>query len=334
MRQDLVKLLRLTGFVVALALMLAGQAIAGNDQTFTDAGGDNQGAGTDAFAVDITSVQAVSTDDGLLTFTVTIQTPPEFGGKLFTGDFVNVWVDGDHDTTTGENGYEVRLTAKGVTDAQPIGEFCRVDADSTVLSCEPAGITAVISGPQTQVLTFSFYTGNWFVIQFLTESRFEPNVDLAPDSGFFEFDLRTDPDGDGIITQFDRCPNKPAGNFDTDDDGCPGPLARLPDISIRYDGLSKGFASVSFRVFEIREAPAGTKVKVRAGNRTYQRNGSGPIRGLQNRLLPAGQRITITVSGPGYCSRVRVIRINPNSANGFTNVSERNVRPGGGVTCA
>jgi hypothetical protein len=188
------------------------------------------------------------------------------------------------------------------------------------------------------VLTFNFTQGNWFGIRLSAFTSYPRdgggfNEDLAPDSGYYDFDVRADPDGDGVSGTADLCPTKKGGQFDRDGDGCPGPYETLPPIKIRYAGFVFTSSFVSYRGFAVVAVPRRTIVNVRVGNRTYRRIGSGVIPGLNNRPLPAGLRITITISRPGFCSSQRVIRIQPGAANGYVNVRESVVRPGGGIVC-
>lgn len=325
--------LLLAGLIAILMLALVGPASGGNSQLFEDAVGDNQGAGTGFYAVDIISARATSQDDGLISFAVTIRTESPQGGNLENGDAVGVYVDSDHNQSTGDEGYEAAFRAYGATGEAPYAEFCRVV--ETQLSCEPIGsenFSSVVTPPNTQVLTFTLYQSNWFTVQFLVATQFTTNFDYAPDDAFFEYDVRADPDGDGVSGQGDSCPNKSGGRFDRDFDGCPGPLKTLPKIGIRYSGLSKSSSSIRFSSFGVTGIPSQAGVKVRAGGSTFTRRGSGSIGGLANRTLSAGQTITITVSRTGWCTQVRVIRIKPQAANGYINVSERVVHPAG-VEC-
>jgi hypothetical protein len=159
------------------------------------------------------------------------------------------------------------------------------------------------------------------------------NVDLAPDSGYYDFDVRADPDADGISGFADLCPNKKGGPFDRDGDGCPGPYETLPPVKIRYAGFLRTSSFVSYRGFAVTDVPRRAVVKVRAGNRTFRRIGSGVIPGLNNRPLAAGLRITITISRPGFCSSQRIIRIQPSASSGYVTLREDVLRPGGGIVC-
>lgn len=339
MRRYLRQSLAAVAAVVALAL--TGSANAANSGIFSDPAGDNGGAGTSSFALDVISTQVVSQDNGLVTFTVTLQTPDVFQGKMFLGDEVDVLVDGDNNPSTGDNGLEGEFKAFGantsVTDNQPVtGQFCSLSG-TNLLACEPIlpeNFSSVDVPPTNHVLTFTLVQSDLTTIGFAVVTTFSSNHDRLPDTGFIPFDLRADPDGDGKTGDGDLCPTKPGGNYDTDDDGCPGPYLVLPKIGIKYGPYVKSSAWVRYSSFGV-NVPSSVNVTVRAGRQTFRRHGSGVIRGLTGRTLAAGLTITITISQPGHCSSQRVIRIRPSSSNGYVDVSNRaGIKPGGGIACA
>jgi hypothetical protein len=339
MRRHVIRSFGLVGLVTAVALACASPGVAANSATFTDPTGDNEGAGTVNYAQDIVSVQVVSEDDGGMTFIVTVQSAPANQGTLFPGDRVQIEIDADSDPSTGDQGLEAALIADGQGAGRtPSGAICRLQPDSNQLACEAFAITSTVS-PPNHVLTFTFEQGNWFDIRFSVFTTFPRtdgsccNMDAAPNTGQFDFDVRADPDQDGVSGAADGCPTKPGGRFDTDDDGCPGPLGTLPPIRIRFDGFTRTSSSVTFRGFGVTEVPPGVLVKVKVGNKTYTRRGSGVIRGLNGKRLPAGLKITLTTSAPGFCSWQRVIRIRPGASTPFVTVSDKFLRPPGGVEC-
>jgi hypothetical protein len=339
MRRQVIRSLGLAGLVAAFALAWASPAGAGNNVTFQDPVGDNQGAGTANYAADIISLQVVSEDDGGMTFTLTVQTASGDGGVLYPNDFIEIDIDADSDPTTGDQGREAALLAVGQGPGQPpLAQICRFQEDSGQLACEAFSVGSVIS-PPNHVLTFRFDQANWFRIA-IAVGTFYPradssccNVDFAPDSGFFDFDVQADADHDGVSGFADECPTKPGGRFDRDGDGCPGPYVSLPPIRLRYDAVFKASSFVSYRGFGVTGVPRGVVVKARAGGKTYQRRGSGLIPGLNNRALPAGLVITFTSSKPGSCSSQRIIRIKPGASTGFITLRDAVVRPGGGIDC-
>jgi len=313
-------------------LALASPAGASNSQTFSDPVGDNEGAGTGAYAYDITSVRVESEDDGLVTFTVTLKGDPAQGGKLWSGDAVGIFIDVDRDQSTGDQGDEVAFRAFGRDNEDPQAQFCR--SIEGPLSCQAISLgdfTSVASAQDTQVLTFRLQQGNWFTINFQVITYFNDNNDFAPGPDFtsyFDYDVRADPDGDGFSGISDDCPTRAAGRFDRDHDGCPGPYRTLPRIGVSYRNVSKSSSSIRFSGFAVTGVPNQAGVRVKAGRATFSRRGSGPIRSLFS-----GQTVTITVSRPGFCTRVRVLKVKPGSPRGWVSVSERSVRPAG-IECS
>ena len=338
MRRQFPRSLGLAALLAAVVLACAAPAGAANSASYTDPAGDNQGAGTANYAADIISLQVSSQDNGDMTVTITLESGPT-QGVLFSGDFVQIGFDDDADPSTGEGGFEGAVRAYGQgTAAPPLGELCRLQPDTSQLACEPYPVTSTVSAPN-HVLTFTFSQGNWFAIRIAAFTSYPRadgsccNVDLAPDSGYYDYDVRADPDGDGVSGFADLCPNKKGGPFDRDADGCPGPYETLAPVKIRYAGFIRTSSFVSYRGFAVTAVPRQAVVKVRAGNRTFRRIGSGVISGLNNRPLAAGLRITITISRPGFCSSQRIIRIQPSAATGFVTLRESVLRPGGGIVC-
>jgi len=331
------------GVAAMVVLAFAAPAYADNNQTFMDATGDNQGAGTANFALDIISTNVDSKDNGLVTFTVTVQSPVANQGQLmFNGDEVDVLIDADQNPSTGDpNGFEAGFKAFGNDGQPPTAQFCNLSATNQ-LTCEPIlaqNFASSVMGQQ-ETLTFKLVQSDLTTIGFTVVTSYPNgaggfNHDLLPDTGLDSFDLRADPDGDGYTGDGDACPNTPAGQFDTNHDGCPGPYLKLPLISIRYGGFTTTSSTVRYSSFSVVEIPAKATVKVQTGKSTFSRKGPGAIAGLANRTLASGTKITITVSQPGHCNSQRVIRISPRAGPGFVTLSNRTgIKPGGSIGCA
>jgi N-acetylneuraminic acid mutarotase len=105
-----------------------------------------------------------------------------------------------------------------------------------------------------------------------------------------------DRDGDGVADATDRCPTLKGASART---GCPTGL--LNDPSIRYRPSGKGIRVIAYSV----KATSGARIKVtcsRGCKRTIATGrGAKPvvIKGLKNRRLINGTRITVTVTLPG-----------------------------------
>jgi hypothetical protein len=336
-----VTIVRRTALLAAIALVIATPAAAGNQQRFTDPAGDNEGAGTANYAVDVTTVDVSSLDDGTITFRVTIVTSAADAGQMYTGDKVTVLIDADNNRTTGVGGNEGALHAHGQTGQPPRFEFCAHDPRVNVFTCQPGlpeNFFGTITPPTTQVLNFTFEQANWFLIGFQVESTYVSGAttrrDLAPSSGLYMYDVHADHDRDGLSGFADACPSRSGGRFDRNGDGCPGPYRRMPAVSVSYQGLQRSSSSVVYRSFGVTGAPAGTSVRVQVGRSSFTRRGNGPIRALAGRRLAAGTRIVITFSRAGWCSSFRILRISPGAGTGFATVARGVRQPGGGIRCA
>ena len=313
--------LRLAGLIALVALVLVAPAQGANSQVYDDAVGDNDGAGTNNFAADIISTRVESSDNGDVTFTVTLRNAT---GQLQNGDVLEIFVDSDRDQSTGIQGDEFLIEAFGVTGQEPYLQFCNPGQGDWSCQHDTAS-SHVFTAPETHVFSFTFGTA-WSAVQFLVQTEYGDKLDQ---SGYWEFDLRADTDGDGINGFADKCPTKPGGRFDGNHDGCPGPYKSMPKIGIKYGPWTKTFTSVRYSAFGVTGVPSSAKVKVRAGGATFTRRGSGSIPGLARRNLPAGMTITFTASRDGWCSQVRTIKIKPSSSNGYINIGERLIHPAG-----
>jgi hypothetical protein len=111
-----------------------------------------------------------------------------------------------------------------------------------------------------------------------------------------------DSDRDGVVNSADKCPGTPAGRFDADHDGCPGPYARLhPRLRGRWTVLRRGVRIRSLSVTGLRR---GVKVRFTCGpchaKRTLRAKGSRLVlEPLTHRFLRRGRGFTLTATGFG-----------------------------------
>jgi subtilisin-like proprotein convertase family protein len=85
------------------------------------------------------------------------------------------------------------------------------------------------------------------------------NVDASPATASLQSVL-PDSDGDGFADPFDRCPSVARGDFDRDNDGCPGPFPRLRgDATLKAVLVPGGIRVLSLSV----SAPKGSRAALR-----------------------------------------------------------------------
>jgi hypothetical protein len=302
----MIAMLRLLGLVGLLALALpSAVAHAGANGNFADPRGDNQGRGTQSYAADITAINVRSEDNGTITFAVTLF--DESGlESLVEGDELAVIVD--QTTPDGDADYAFVATGHGSASAPAPPDFQFCDLTGAAAQCSALqGGTQQAVGPGVNVVTFSnIEFRNWFVIHFVVVTEYEGNRDVAPDSGVFMFDVNADPDADRISGKADKCPQGNRGVFDSNNDGCPDPRLRQPQIGV--SGASSG-SGVVIRSFIIKNAGAGTRVIVRAPGVTAARRGNGAVGRLAGRRLANGARVTIIYWRPGFVGAWATYRV-------------------------
>jgi hypothetical protein len=142
--------LRLAAVIGFALLVLAGVAGAANIQTFVDPTGDNQPG-----SPDITTVQLSNDDNQHFELRVNLANRPD----LLDGDYVNVYLDRDANTSTGCGegvGVDYSLGVLGHTDPAP-DYFLLMRCEGTVL--DPRSAQGTFSGsyePATQTVIFRF----------------------------------------------------------------------------------------------------------------------------------------------------------------------------------
>jgi hypothetical protein len=299
--------LRLGGLGVTtalvLALTLAGAVGAKNRQTFADPAGDNQSASTSAYASDIRQVDVSSEDNGDLRIAVTLVDGP---ARLVAGDQLDVYLDTDRKQSTGQNGFDIDLVAKGNSGgAAPSFFLCRL---SNPVTCENA-----VSGfghdqataTSTHVVDFNLSTGIpafdfGVVAQYPNPNNANtPLTDIAPNSGVWTYQVMADPDRDGLHGTSDKCPTKAArGKFDRNGNGCPGPFSFIHTQEPHFRAVPQsGFLQLSG--LRLTGLPIGAHVQFAAGSirEATTVGGSGTARSRRiSGALRYGKAVTIKVT--------------------------------------
>jgi hypothetical protein len=313
----------LAALLAALVLLLPAASTAGNHQVFTDVVGDDSGG----LAPDITSVDVTSDDGGNIIFRISIN---EQGGTFFVGDVVGVVIDSDQNPNTGWDGAETILWLSTTSSGTLEFEYCnyrsQTDRDCTTYTGNDASDTK--TGTNSHVLTFSNSTFNWFTISFYVFGSYEDAsrnlyTDVAPESGWYQYDLRADLDNDGVAGAADRCPQYRGGRLDKDGDGC-APL--LPAPAYRWAGGKRSGSYVTFRRISVTNAPSAVTVTARFSGFTARRRGSGQLPGIAGRRFRVNSRATITYSNPNYFGRYWTVRIT--RGGGLSQVAQGCTPPG------
>jgi hypothetical protein len=276
---------------------------AGNTARYTDPTGDNESTSSTNYASDIRTIDVTSQNNGTVHIAVTLA---DADARLVSGDELTVYIDYDRNRQTGQSGFDIALIATGSAAGTPASfTLCRLGTQS---SCEtgPSGWASdrpTGSGLHAVefILTMGVPAFDFGVIEEYTSSTGTLS-DLAPNSGLYTFELKADPDGDGLHGSADLCPSVSArGVFDRNDNGCPGPFP-----SIRAQAHFKGVAFPRYlRLTDLRVSgiPAGATVAFsspRGGDRRTA-GSSGTVHSKRVKgNFGYGSRITIRVTKRGY----------------------------------
>lgn len=298
-----------------LALLVAAPAQAVNSQVFADPAGES-GA-----APDVTQIRVSNDDQGGVTFVLTLGGQP----SLRAGDSVFVDIDADLNLATGApstNGADYLLNIFIETGSLYTYKVCRWRGswDCTLQgrwSDRPAtssshALTLSFQLPANATRTIRFWTQTWS-----NKTVFDFAPDGAPSGAVFSYEQRLTPDydRDGLRGAADTCGRVPAGRFDRDKDGCPGPFPALPKPDFHFRG-SVFPSYVKLRFFQVRHAPPQTTVAVSFEGRRVTRQGNGRIAVLANRPLSFGTKIRISFAKPGWTGRYLDIRVGRSGPRG------------------
>jgi hypothetical protein len=299
--------------VRALGAVPAGAArAADNSTTYTDATSDNQGR----LAPDITTVVVANENDGDVFFQLTLLDEP----RLLAGDVAIVFIDADHNPATGsptQAGVEVALLAEG-TGGPTTFSFCQWNGawgcqatqfgEDEILTASSHRITM---GVNFTDVAQSFAINFWTVSVYTDPATRAEYRDWAPDQGTYEYQalITTDTDGDGLLPPQDRCPTTPGGDYDYNNNGCPGPFKRI-NPSVDPNGYAVAgayyFSSIVFR-----PVPNGARVVMASGSQrqTFRARGaaarSRPWRGA----FSIGSAFSVRITQPGWVGFSATLRV-------------------------
>jgi hypothetical protein len=311
--------------VAGAFLALAGSAAAGGAaQTFTDAQGDS-------VAADIVRID-LSVSAGILD--VRIEVPNRSSAPV--DEEIDLYMDGDHDVSTGSLGADYAIGVSGRFSPQV--NFFRFNGTQfepySVQSFSGSYSNGVLHARVALVDFGAPAILDFFAYAWAISSSSVIIADYAPNAGKFSFDTRGttgfDTDSDGIPDDQDACLKVAGGQYDTNDNGCPGPFPKLqkPILSFRGGRATGGLRLTSATLTDV---PAGAKVVIKHGNRTQTstKQGSGPlkVRILVGRLLATNSVIRITITKPGTIGFAGKYRV---KSDGIARFSAQCVPPGGG----
>jgi hypothetical protein len=157
-------------------------------------------------------------------------------------------------------------------------------------------------------------------------------ADTAPDSrGWYPlFDTR-DSDADAVSDSQDLCPTEPAGSYDPNHNGCPGPFDRVGRPTFLNQWVKSG-GGLRFGVATLDSVENGSKVVVRVGGRaqTSTKKPGRPlvVRIVVGRTLSYGTVISVAITKPNEIGWYAQYRVTP---NGLKRFGERCIPPGGGA---
>jgi hypothetical protein len=318
--------MRLSGLALMLALVsfvLAGASAAENHQVFSDPVGDAVYSG--GYAADITALDVTTTDEGGFTLRISVNEP---NGTFYQGDTIIAMVDSDLNASTGGTvagytGIESAVYIQILTTGRKY-TLCNWGTSADTFTCQPfEGIQTQKTGTNSIGITITGVQGGWFTIALRVYASFQyPNnpsagtwVDRAPNSGFYQYDARADPDNDRVSGSDDKCIHTNGGRFDArggEADGCP-PF--LPAPKFNFVAAPAGGALLFSSIRMSNAGPA--TVTARLGGLTVHRRGSGPLPRMSGRRLRVGSLATFIYENRDYFGSYKIARV---TRSGFRTV--------------
>jgi hypothetical protein len=290
--------------VVVLGVSSAAASPTSNHMVWTDPTGDNESQSSTVYASDIRQVELTSEDSGSVKIAVTLA---DGDAKLVSGDELDVLIDYDRKPSTGESGFDIELVATGHSGTPATFVLCRLTGTR---SCEEGPTDWAHDTPGatagTHVVDFNVSTGvaafDFGVVESYTSGS-TTLQDIAPNSGLYTFEVRADPDNDGVQGTSDNCPTVPArGKTDPNHNGCPGPFKLIGTKEVHFSGV---VFPAFMRLHEVRVTgtPPGSRVVFSSpkGGDSTTANSSGVARSRRVKGdFRYGSVITIRVTKPQF----------------------------------
>jgi hypothetical protein len=313
--------------LAAISLAPAQAAVEGGfTRTFTDPSGDS------ASGPDITKTTVSVAAGGLLELQVDVANRDSLSGS----ESVFVYFDTDANPSTGDEFGDERLIWADVTGV----DLLRFNGSAWVLA-SASSFGGSFSGGQLRSSISRADVGAPGTFDVTVASAIglseEAQFDLAPNTGKYRIQPAggsdpgpADGDSDSIPDAEDDCPSTPAGQWDSNDNGCPGPFDEIePDRTSRLEA-SGGQIRVLLLAF--REVPRGAKLLVVRGSKRGE--STAPASGtVTNKLLigtfPSGTTFTITITKPGWIGYSAKLQI---TTAGIRELNRRCTPPSGSRT--
>ena len=290
--------LRHAAIAIGFGLLMSGVALAA--ASLTDPAGDATGAGADITRIDASNDST--------TWTLRVAAPNHPG--LQATENMQVYLDTDRNRSTGTNGYDFRVRVFG-GDPMPIALERWTGgwgaADGLLSSSFDAGLTARLSRTALGV------AGSVDLAVLTVDGRTGLLSDLAPGPSLSErwtytfASAQTDSDRDGVANPADRCPSVPAGPYDANRNGCPGPFPQIKAHVAYLFRLSAG--SVYYTQLQVKDVPAASAVVLAGDGVREVRKGAGASRTLIRHRFGAGDVIKLTATKRGWIGYYAEFRV-------------------------
>ncbi len=309
--------------VAAAFGVFAGTASAGGGvitQIYSDPAGD-AGSGPDI------GNTTVSFSGGTLAFRIEVPNRTSWVSTEFVGLFFNT----DNNQLNGDGGGEYAIWVFPADLVYQFGHYNETTQQYDLITT--SSVTASVGNGVIDVSVRLTDLGNPAAFEIDVWSFVATGeADTAPDNrGWYPpFDTR-DADSDSISDTYDVCPTEPAGNYDPNHNGCPGPFDRVGRPTFLNQWVKSG-GGLTFRVATLDSVENGSKVVVRVGSRklTVTKKPGRPlvVRIVAGRTLSYGTVISVAITRPneiGWYARYRV------TPTGLKRFGERCIPPGGGI---